>query len=230
MSTEIEKVDTATALASLPDLGAPQYGAPEHFDQLVRASFLSRVTLCTGNNKLITAGHMGAGKYALVRGEDDFVDLGVSLDCIPLARRYAAMDFSGEKPVIDHNPESETFKEIVTRSKTDNSQCQYGVQFLLWVPQVKEFSTFFFGSTSSRPEARKMDQRMKAPVTMKAKLVKTPKFQWHVPVILPCSAQLEPPPAGPYLTIGQQFLNPDQDKDEGLPEAATPAADAGRPR
>lgn len=222
MAEDMVPVNGGGDLATLPDMSGANHASMDTFDQLVRGSFLPRVQLCGGSSDIVKEGKINVGRFAFVRGKDDFVDFGPEVNLIPLSWRFAAMRF-GEKVKVVHDPESEEFKAIVADSGTPDSGCSYGPQFLVWVPQVKDFATYFFGSASARPEARKMQQLMNQAVTIKNKLVSNAKNKWHVPIVLRCSTQLELPPVNTATTTAQRF-NALEDSHSSEPE--TPAEPA----
>ncbi len=214
----------ATDLTVMPDLTGAQHASQEMFDVLVRSNFMPRVQLCGGSSDIVKEAKIAIGRFALVRGKDDFVDFGQECNLVPLSWRFAAMRFA-DKTEVFYDPKSDEFKAVQAETGVKDSRCAYGPQFLVWVPQTKEFATYFFGSTSARPEGRKMLQLLNKPVTMKAKLVSTPQNKWHVPVCLACSAQVEMPPIESAIAIAAQFNNPG--KSETVEESApAPAGSA----
>lgn len=224
--TALVMTEAGTGLASLPDFQGNEHASMDAFNELVQSSFLPRVQLCSGSSGVVTEGLAVVGNYAFVRGEKDCIDLGKEVNIIPLCWRFAAMHF-GEKMEIAYDPKSAQFKKIqaIANSGEQDNRAAYGPQFLIWVPHLKEFATFFFGSKSARPEARKMEAQRSKATTMKAKLVTTPKNKWHVPVIIPCTSQLEIPSPEAIAPIVESFNNPS--KVEAPVEEATTAEARG---
>jgi len=230
---DVTKTDPShSALATLPDFGVAQFAEKDQFDAMVRSSFLARISLCGGSSDLVKEGRMHVGRYAIVRNKDDFVDLGPEFNCIPLIYRFTAMRFEPGKVEAYYDPNSEEFKAIQAESGEENSRCGYGPEFLLWLPIAKECVTYFFGSTSARPEARKVDALCRKYATFKAKLVSNTKNKWHVPVVVPCSIELDLPKVEAITPIVEKFKNPgfsSHDKDTE-PETADTAAAGDRVR
>ncbi len=221
----------------LPLVGAADYATQEMFDQLVRSSFMPRISLCGGMSGLVIEGKMHVGKYAFIRGQDDFVDFGDTFNCVPFAYRLAAAKFIPGELEMYYDPLSDDFKRIVIESEEPNSKRAYGPQFLIWVPQMKEFATFLFGSKSARPEGRKLNALINKGATFKAKLVSNTENKWHVPVVLPCSIGLELPSAEQLLSVGEDFKHPKateilKDADSAKAGASDPnaASTSGRQR
>jgi hypothetical protein len=235
MSEELSKQDQAgTALAALPDFGVAQYAEKDQFDQMVKSSFLPRISLIGGSSNLLKEGKMHVGRYALIRNKEDFVDMGPEFNCIPLIYRFTAMRFDPAKMEAFYDPNSEEFKQIQAESGEQDSGCGYGPEFLLWLPHFKECATYFFSSTSARPEARKVDALIRKYATFKAKLVSNTKNKWHVPVVVPCSVELELPKIEVLTPVVEKFKNPgfsNQSDTEPAPaEAATAGGEPARVR
>jgi hypothetical protein len=190
-----------------PSLMNPN-ASDEVFDKLVRSAFLPSIRIAQGNNEMVLEGKLNPGEIAVIRNKDDFVRCGKELILVPLSMRYAAMRFDpgAVKSYFDH--ESAEFKQVQVDSEETNSRCAYGPQFLVWIPEQREFAHFLFGSKSSRPEARRMKQVINRPATLKARLVKNDKNSWFVPVITPYSGETSMPPTEEATEVADKFNNP----------------------
>lgn len=207
-----------------------EHATDENFELMVRPGFLPRVQVCGGNSKLCQTQKIAVGKLALVRTKEDFVDLGDSVNMIPLTYRFAALDMSDIESVKSYfDPNSAEYKDVQARSEEPDSGCCYGPQFLIWVPTLKEFATFLFGAKSTRPEARKMKARLNQGVTMKSRLITTPQYAWHVPSILPWTSAtaVDVPKAEVIAPIAKIFA---EEKSSTEDETVTPAAASARPQ
>lgn len=216
-------VENETGLSVLPDLSGAEFATKEAFDQLVRSNFMPRIQLCGGSSDIVKEGKVQIGRFALVRSKEDFLELGLECSLLPISWRFAAMRFA-DKTEVFYDPNSQDFKNVQAETQVKDSRCAYGPQFLVWFPPTKEFATYFFGSTSARPEGRKMHQQLNKPTTMKSKLVSTPQNKWHVPVVLPCSTPLELPPLELATTTAYQFNHPPKSEIE---ESKAPAGANG---
>jgi len=220
----------AQEMTTNPNANLPTFGATaqsdQMFDGLVRAAFLSRVQLCGGNNALAQEGKISVGHFAFIRNKDDFVALSNEYQFYPLAYRFVALRFGTEQIDSYYNPESPEFKEVMAESEEKDSKCAYGPQFLIWVPSVKDFATFLFGSKSARPEGRNMKRLLdaKSAGTMKSRLVSTKEYKWHVPVCIPYASPIEPFDVDTAKTLAEKFMNPGESESE---KADFPPAQAG---
>ena len=223
---------------ALPNLAGAEFATPQHFDEMVRASFMPRVSLMAGTSGMVMEGKMSVGKFCFLRTGDDYVDLGDSFNFIPISYRFAAMRFAGadSKMEIYYNPQSPEFLQIKEESEGPDSGCNYGPQFLIWVPTVKDFATYHFGSKSARPIARDAGRLLNQNATMKAKLVQgkqTPPKKWHVPQIFPCSMQLELPDIATATAVAEKFNKPGEkevSQKEATEPGQTPATPSGEER
>lgn len=212
--------------ASLPNLMGDQSTAI--FDQMVKSAFMGRVQLCGGSSALAIEGKIAIGKFAFVRRKDDFIDFGDTFNCVPLSWRFAALRFGAETTEAYYDPNSDEFKQIQIDSEESDSKCAYGPQFLIWVPQIKEFATYLFGSKSARPEARKLNPMLNKGATFRGKLVASGGNKWHVPIVLPCSTPLELPLEAIAISTAEKFNKPPKAEfAESESQASTPPGGEG---
>jgi len=227
MSSELIQ---STANTEIPDLMGQAKPDVEDFNSMVRPGYMGRVQLCGSSSSMVTEQKMQVGMYAYIRSKDDFVDFGKEFNCIPFAYRFAAMRFDPEKTIVNHDSKSDEFKEIRAESVIKDSKCAYGVQFLIWLPALKEFATFFCGSKSARPEARKIEALRNKASTFRAKLVSNVSYKWWVPTAFPCSAELTLPNMEVAAEVVAKFMAEKSSvQEEEAPASATPA-EGERPR
>lgn len=202
--------------------------------------YLPRLTLVGSNSDVFKTGKVTQiGVYALIWDENRFKVLGSEVPFLSMAVRPTAMDLSAGNPIIYHNRKSSEFIRIQNASKIQGSQCIFGPEFLVWIPDAGEFATFFMGSWSARKESPNLLSLMEKPDKSfgpaKALLAKpaigenAKKQKYHVPVIqqyspdLPASA--DPDWESKYVTELQKFLTA---PDATVEKVAT--ADSGRAR
>lgn len=181
------------------------------------SSFLKRIQLYTGSSPAIAAGLIQPGHYGLVESKDNVLDLGVSFDCLPIAWRFKAMEF-GEAVISVYNPEASEFKRIQSKAETADSGCSYGPEFLIWLPTNKMFVSYFMNSKTSRREAGKLKDNLRAATTLRVNLIKRGKQMWHGPIITICSTPLPALPGeNEVLDAATKFASP---KESEIEEAA----------
>jgi hypothetical protein len=160
--------------------------------------FLPYVKLYGHASQEVADKKIEGGHYGLVRG-DEIEDLGESFECIPLNLRFKAMDFKAQ-------PKMEV-KDIESRSEEQSSGCVWGQEYLIWLPRMQEFATFWFASKSSRPEHPYMKKQKGKATTVRTRPAesKIHKKKWLVPRIVPCSVPLDFPPMAEYQAENDKF-------------------------
>jgi hypothetical protein len=202
----------------LTQLPSTQIGSDEAYTELAKGGdFLKYVKLFT-KGKDIDKGKIRPGRWGIPEADEEIVDLGDSIDVLPLARRPKALDTSDKSAiVVSYDEQSPAFKQIAAKSMETNSSCQHGISFLVWERSTNQFLEIWFGNKSSRPEAKKLfpylplsqadiDRKAAAnadveglvphgplPVTLKIRLAENKKGSWHVPMVVKCSAPIQLP-------------------------------------
>jgi len=210
--------NTAMVPVNLDQLPSTQIGTDDQFAELAKGGdYIGRMQLFT-KSKANMKGLIPSGHYGIPESDEEIIDLGPTVDLLPLARRPKAIDMTDmEALVISYDMESEEFKRIAAKSTESDSHCQYGPSFLVFERSTKRFLEFFCGNKSSRIEAKKLfpflplsqaDIDAKAengnavgdlkphgpiPVTLKTKVAENRKGTWHVPVVVMC--------ASPFTTL-----------------------------
>ena len=205
--------NTAMVPVNLEQLPSTQIGTDDQFAELAKGGdYIGRMQLFT-KSKANMKGLIPSGHYGIPESDEEIIDLGPSVDLLPLARRPKAIDMTDmEALVISYDMESEEFKRIAAKSAESDSHCQYGPSFLVYERSTKRFLEFFCGNKSSRIEAKKLfpflplsqaDINAKAengngvgdlkphgpiPVTLKTKVAENRKGTWHVPVVVMCAS------------------------------------------
>ncbi len=207
----------ATSTAMVPvnfdQLPSTQIGTDDQFAELAKGGdYIGRLKLYT-KSKDAVKGLITDGHYGIPESDDEIIDLGDSVDILPLGRRPKAIDMTDmEALVISYDMESEEFKRIAAKSVETDSHCQYGPSFLVYERSTGRFLEFFCGNKSSRIEAKKLfpflpltqadiDAKAAAgnpvgdlkphgpiPVTLKTRVAENRKGVWHVPVVVMCSS------------------------------------------
>jgi hypothetical protein len=174
-------------------------------------SYLPRLTQFTDASAVVKKREVQVGFY-LVAGKDDRTPLGEDVDVVPISWRFKALDTSAGKPVSSIDPNSDLFKSIAARAKSNNSSCQAGIEFLVWIPAVAKFGTYLMGSKTALKEAAKLKPLLGCPVTIKTFPYDNGVNIWQGPKVLEASV---PPTVLPDPQIladtNQKFLNPPAD-------------------
>jgi hypothetical protein len=104
----------------------------------------------------------------------------------------------------------------------------YGPEFLLYIPSVEDFATFFCGSKSARREAPNIKKLMTKPATFKSKKISNKRYTWFGPCVTTCSTPFAPPSLEELQEKVNKFNNPPdtsaevvaEEKSEGEEERA----------
>lgn len=222
--------DTKNAIATvdLSQLPATQRGDDGGFDDLSQGQdFLGRLQLFSKgsaiNKSLIKPGHWG-----IPEGDEVITDLGITIDCLPLARRPKALDMSDTDAIVaSYDMKSDEFQRIQDAAGGTDSGCMYGPSFLLIERSTGRFLEYFCGTKSTRSEAKKVypylpltEQDIEArkltaephgpqPFKMNIKLVERKRFSWHVPVVVKCSTPFKTlPDMARIVREIERFINP----------------------
>ena len=151
--------DTSTNLVpvNLDQLPSTQIGSDDQFADLAKsADFIGRLQLFT-KGKAINRKLVGPGNYGIPESDEEVIDLGDTIDIIPLARRPKAIDMTDtEAIIVNYDPGTDEFKRIAAQSLEKESHCMYGPSFLVFERSTGRFLEFFCGNKSSRSEAKKI--------------------------------------------------------------------------
>ncbi len=189
-------------------LPSTQVGTLEQLEDLAKsADFIGRLQLFT-KGKAINKGLVRPGHYGIPVSDEEVIDLGDTIDIVPLAVRPKALDMTDKDAIItSYDPESAEFKRIAAQSAEKESHCMYGLSFLVYERTTGRFLEFFCGSKSTRSESKKVlpflplaqaaidaNPALKGqqahgplPLTLKSRLVEKGSYSWHVPVVVKCS-------------------------------------------
>jgi len=192
---------------------------PYDFDAVASGddSFLSRLQLYGSKSDAVAESKIAMGHYGIVT-DGDITDVGEDVDAIVVDWRAKALQIDGENIIDEHNPKSETYKQIKALSEVKDSGCMHGPEFLLWIPSQNRFVTYFMSSKTARRESRKVLPFLRKAVTLKCKLIVTAKYKWHGPVVIACSTPLDTPDPELLEKIIESFKNPPKSDVEVVPE------------
>lgn len=236
MSTELATLD-------LTQLPSTQLGTDEAYTELAKGGDFLKYIKLYGKGKDVDKGKIRPGHWGIPESEDEIIDLGDSIDVLPLARRPKALDMSDLSAlVVSYDETSAEFKRIQAKSAEKDSKCQHGISFLVLERSTGRFVEVFFGTKSSRPEAKKIfpylpvsqadiDRRAAAgndveglaphgplPVTLKVRLAETKDWSWHCPLVVKCSAPIKTPSTAVVVKEITKFLTIKSDGVEKVAE------------
>ena len=168
--------------------------------------WLPRLQLMTANSKNVAEGKFPMNHYALINGQN-LQDVGDVVDILVLSWRPKAIEMDDEVITV-FDPEHPEFQRIQDKSEGQDSGCMFGPEYLVWIPSVREFATFFMGSKSARREAPGVKSRLLQAATLKSHTVKTKKYTWQVPTCIACSTPFDPPDQDSINEQIEKFNNP----------------------
>ena len=166
--------------------------------------FLQRVQLVT-KGKYVDTQKIAPGHYGVPQpGGEEILDLGDSMDILPIAVRAKALDMNDRDAIIavyDMNlPE---FQRIKDAAAQPNSSCMWGPSFLVVERTTGNMYELFMGNKSARQESGKLrpflplgEKKAEAageeahgpiPCTLKSRYIQRRDYGWHVPVVTKCS-------------------------------------------
>lgn len=209
-------------LISVEDLGLPAVNPLESslMEVAEAGGFLPRLQLFGGSSDAVKEGKIGVGRWGIVRGKDQLEDLGAEVDVLVVTGRTKALDVSGNDAVVSYDHKSDVFKDIAKRSEGEGSRCMFGPEYLVYIPSIKEYATYFMSSPTARREAGAIHKRLRKAATLKNKLIVGKQHKWHGPVIVPCSNPFDLPPADVLRDVAERFSNPSTEKKVEVAPAA----------
>lgn len=210
------------------ELSKSKYGTLEVFgDMSSGASWLPRLALFGSNSDLVKEGKAQMATWGLIKSKDDFEQLGKEVDIIPVSWRPKAMKLT-DSPVSYFNPETPEFKDIQAKSDIQNSKCVFGPEFLIWVPSLAKFATYYMSSKSARNQAKEVLGMIGRGCTLGIKLISNKDYTWHAPVPKRCTSELTAPPQEQMGLIAKSFNEPEDSSVEFSPEKLE--EESNRPR
>lgn len=183
-----------TALANMPDVSTMQVFDDKVFDEVSKSSdYLCRMQLEGSGSKLCKLDKIKKGNYAYILDKNEFKDLGQNIDAFIINWRPKALDMRGETPVSFFDIKSEGFKQTMALASQTGIACSYGPDFLVWLPSIKKFSTFLWGSWTARKDSVKTREFVGKPVTFGYRVAGPNKKQqyWETPTCMACSTPFD---------------------------------------
>lgn len=200
-----EEVQLPSTIVNNPALA--KYNSEDFNAVATSTDFLPRLQLFGSNSAAVKEDKIGVAHYGLVQGED-IVDLGKEVDLLVVCWRPKALEITESGILAVHDTNHHDFERIKRLSSVKDSQCMFGPEYLVWVPSQMRYATFFAGSKTARREARNIQTLLGKAATFKSHLIKTTKYSWHGPQVVPCSAPIELPEEAELIEQAEKFTNP----------------------
>jgi hypothetical protein len=239
--------DNSLATIDLSQLPSTRLGSDEALADLAKSTgYLAYLKLFT-KGEAIDTGKIPPGHWGLPQNDNSILDLGDSIDVMPLACRPKAIDTRDKSAVVvSYDETSPEFQRIKADSAKKDSGCQYGISFLVIERTTRRFYELFFGNKSSRPVAgdvfpylplnagdisrleaagknvANLEPHGSRPLTLKVRLAKNKSNQsWHVPSVVKCSTPFTAlPTIRDICEEARRFLAPKSNDVEKVQEPA----------
>lgn len=189
------------------------------------STFLQRIQLVT-KGKYVDKGLIAPGHYGVPISDDEIIDLGATIDVLPISVRNKALDTTTDPPTAVFDKEDEVYQDIEERAGQKDSGCMYGPSFLLFERNTAKLYEYFCGNKSARmiagdfkallpvseEKAAKfgLEAHGPLPCTLRAKYIEKPRYSWHAPEVGKCSTPITNLPDGDeILKEVIKFINPE---------------------
>jgi hypothetical protein len=227
MSTEFETPGSELADANpLAALAGLQKFEEKVFEEVATSSkFLPRLQLFSSNSGEVQEGKIRQGHFGVVtmKGQP-IIDLTDETDVLLICWRPKALDMSTDNVVSCFNVEDDLFRSIAAKSDDSDSGCMFGPEFLVWIPSIQKFATFFCGSKTARREAVNIKGLCGKGATLRSHLIKKGRYAWHGPRAFECSTPFDLPDIEDIKSKAEDFNNPPEKTIEAAGEATTTRA------
>ena len=206
-----------------------KYTSEEVFSDLAKAvDWLPRLQLFSIASNEVKQDKFPKNHWGFVVGQN-ITDLTGEVDVFPVAWRPKAMRIKGKEVVSVFNPKDPEFLKIseTVKAKTPNSGCMTGPEYLVWIPAIKRFASYFMNNTSAKMVADDVKRALleQRPVTLGSRFVQGAQNSWQAPTVNNCSTPFAPedaPSAEALLAEVNKFANPPEQKREVVEEDGTP--------
>jgi len=201
--------ETKAPLIPLADLGlAPADAMEGELDTLTTTSdFLPQLRVYGADTNIVKEGKFPLGHLGLYHSSEKIVDLTKVCDVLNFAARPRATILA-DTPVSYYDFASKEFATILAKAKQGKRGNLAGLEYLIWIPSVKEFALFLMGNKSLRRESAIMKSFIGEAATLTCELLRNTEFTWHSAKCSPCSTpHALPDPELMAKTIAE-FKNP----------------------
>lgn len=226
---------------SVPVVANPNDQDPDAKRMVVSSNYLPMLVLAGSSNELVKAETIRVG-YLLQRTKDQYTELGKTVDIGVISWRPKAVNFNAINPKTNTTrPESyykvtsPEFVEVERLGKAKKKGYMFGSEFLVYVPQMREFATFFMGSATARREGPVVmgyianednlsKGKGKVLCTLGIVLLENTENSWHATRTMDCTTPPAYWPTDEELIEQQtRFLKPPERAEEPTTEEAAAA-------
>lgn len=185
------------SLDALDELGPDKHSIAKA-NEMSSSNFLGYIKLITKNSNLVNDGFPVNHWGFFARSGDKPLDLGPKVDVLPLTWRPMALDTDLGAAFFDEDhPEYQRIREDAD-SKVQNRM--YGPQYLLWLPTLSKFATYFMGTPTARNESGSVTSNLRKAITLASRTIKSkprpgkPQYVWQGPQVFSCNTPFESMP------------------------------------
>ena len=177
----------------------------ESLEQLCGGSTFQRIQLFGSSSNAVKEGKIAMGHFAIV-DSSNMIDLGESFDCLILGYRMKAICF-GDDVEVNFDPTSPRFIEMVKESAVKDSDCVFGPEYLLYIPE-RGYVPYHLNNVSSQYESKAFRALVGKNATVRASLIKGKKGTYHAPKVAACNVPFPLPNIDEVKRILADFNNP----------------------
>lgn len=182
--------------------------------------FTPRLQLMTDRSKKCIKKEFPVNHFALIQGKEH-TDMGETVDMLVISVRPKALKITDDEVISCFDPKLELCADGKTKrptgmyaeiadlaDNTKDSGCMHGLEFLVWLPKMNDYVTFYFGSKTMRNETKTMMSYMNRACTAYAKMIETKKYTYYSASIKGCTVPFAPPPEAEINDQIEKFKNP----------------------
>lgn len=230
--TQLTTMSAADVIAQLNQQDEGKFAGDKALAVVTKVGdYLPYIQVMGSQSELVKEGKAQMGHLVLRKGKS-VVDLGTSAVTLLLAWRSKAMQYQPTMLTV-YDSDSPMFKELAAKAEIQNSGCQNGPEFLVWLPDHKELATFYFGNKSGRMEGPNIIAAMRSgnrKARFNCELVRSKtntKQSWHVAKRYEYELEINSMPDMESMNEWiEKFKNPKEDKREPA-EKASEGSDRG---
>ena len=233
--TEQSETGLAT-IDSIRDLLAnapkPKFNDETAIASLKQGGFLPYIQLVNAMSEQAQSGKIQAGRFCLMLSKDNVVDLGTQFVGLYVSVRPKAMQFKPEVKSC-YNPRDPLFQELKVKAEQGGNNCAWGPEFLVWLPEVEKFASYFLGNASGRNEGGNLvgplQQQGFFAASQIATTMKNGKGRWFGPRTEPYTLPLANVPTPEILKSElEKFASPPDSEKEPVTGGETSGGSSGR--